>query len=98
MKKVLLASVFASMTVSAGLGLVGAPALLAQAAAAPAGGGQAPAGGDISIKDPAEYNAYQNIQTQTSPAAKASASEAFLMQYPQSQVKNAVLDGMVDAY
>ncbi|HEY9127470.1 MAG TPA: hypothetical protein VIM62_10110 [Acidobacteriaceae bacterium] len=88
MKKVLLASVFASMTVTAGIGFAGAPALLAQA----------PASGDITIKDPAEFNAYQNIQTQTSPAAKASAAESFLQSYPQSVVKKSVLQGMLEAY
>jgi hypothetical protein len=88
MKKVLLASVFASMTVTAGLSFAGAPALFAQA----------PASSDITIKDPAEYNAYQNIQNQSSPAAKASASESFLTQYPQSVVKKAVLLGLLDAY
>ena len=92
MKKVLLASVFASMTVTAGVGFAGAPALLAQAPAA------APAAGDITIKDPAEFNAYQNIQTQTSPAAKASAAESFLTAYPQSVVKKSVMDGLVDSY
>src|ERR1700722_11466745 len=95
MKKFLLASVFASASVSvlalAGFSLVTAPALLAQA--------PAPAAGDqLTIKDPAEFNAYQNCTTQTTPQAKATACEAFLTQYPQSIVKKAVLDGLVDAY
>jgi hypothetical protein len=90
MKKVLLASVFASMTAVAGLSFAAAPALLAQAPAAPSD--------QITIKNPAEFNAYQNIATQTSPQAKASASEEFLTTYPQSIVKKAVLDGLVDAY
>jgi hypothetical protein len=88
MKKVLLASVFASMTAAAGLSLAAAPALLAQAPAAPA----------VSIKDPAEFNAYQNIATQTSPQAKASASENFLTTYPQSVLKKDVLAGLMEAY
>jgi hypothetical protein len=86
MKKVLLASVLASMSVVAGLSLATAPTLLAQTAPA------------ISVKDPAEFNAYQNAITQTTPQATASASESFLTQYPQSIVKKAVLDGLVDAY
>jgi hypothetical protein len=95
MKKFLLASVFASASVSvlalAGFSLVTAPALLAQA--------PAPAAGDqLTIKDPAEFNAYQNCTTQTTPQAKATSCEAFLTQYPQSIVKKAVLDGLVDAY
>jgi hypothetical protein len=92
MKKVLLASVFASMTAAAGFSFAGAPALLAQA---PASGG---ASDQITIKDPAEFNAYQNVQSQSSPAAKASASESFLTTYPQSVVKKAVLLGLLDAY
>lgn len=87
MKKVFLASVFASMTVVTGLSLIATPALLAQAAS-----------DQITIKDPAEFNSYNNATTQTTPQAKASASEAFLAQYPQSVVKKSVLDGLVDAY
>ena len=86
MKKVLLASVFASMSVMAGFSLATAPTLLAQT------------GPSISIKDPAEFNAYQNATTQSTPQATASASESFLTQYPQSVVKQSVLDGLVDAY
>src|ERR1700728_2303042 len=91
MKKFYLASVLASMSAVAGLSLATAPALLAQA---PAGA----ASDQITIKDPAEFNAYQNAITQTDPKAKASASESFLQSYPQSIVKKAVLDGVVDAY
>jgi hypothetical protein len=91
MKKFYLASVLASMSAVAGLSLATAPALLAQA---PAGA----ASDQITIKDPAEFNAYQNAITQTDPKAKASASESFLQSYPQSIVKKAVLDGLVDAY
>jgi hypothetical protein len=52
----------------------------------------------ITIKDPAEYNAYQMAYTQNDPAAKAAALEGFLASYPQSVVKNAVLDMLIDAY
>ena len=90
MKKVLLASVFASMTAAAGLSFAAAPALMAQAPAA--------SSDQITIKDPAEFNAYQNIATQTSPQSKASASESFLTSYPQSIVKKAVLSGLMEAY
>ena len=97
MKKFLLVSAFASVSmpalVLAGFGMATAPNSLAQAAPA-AGGDQS----TISIKDPAEFNAYNNATTQTDPKAKASASEAFLTQYPQSQVKKAVLEGLVNAY
>jgi hypothetical protein len=94
MKKFLLASVFASASAPvfmlAGFSIAAAPAVLAQSP---------PSSSDsISVKDPAEYNAYQNATTQTTPQAKASASEAFLKQYPQSVLKKSVLEGLVDDY
>lgn len=93
MKKVLLASLFATATtsalLSAGVLTVAAPAAYAQAAQG--------SSDQITIKDPAEFNAYQNAITQTSPAAKASACESFLQQYPQSVVKKTVLDQLIDA-
>jgi hypothetical protein len=52
----------------------------------------------ISIKDPAEFNAYQMATTQSDPKAKAAALESFLTSYPQSVVKKAVLDLLVDTY
>jgi len=93
MKKFFLASVFASVSmpalVLAGFSLATAPSILAQGSSDQ---------NTISIKDPAEFNAYQNCWTQTTPQAKASTCEAFLTQYPQSVVKKAVLDAVVDAY
>src|ERR1700733_5003719 len=83
MKKIVFASVLALASIS----LV-APMLNAQ---------DQP-GGTISIKDPAEFNAYQMATTQSDPKAKASALEQFLTQYPQSVVKNAVLDMLIDTY
>ncbi len=61
----------------------------------------APAAGEssqITIKDPAEYNAYTNAVGQSSPAAKAAAIEAFLQQYPNSVVKQEMLEQLVGAY
>jgi len=52
----------------------------------------------ISIKDPAEFNSYQMATTQSDPRAKASALESFLQAYPQSVVKKAVLDLLIDTY
>ena len=93
MKKFLLASVFASASAPvfmlAGFSIAAAPVVVAQAPSD---------SGAISVKDPAEYNAYQNATTQTTPQAKASASEAFLKQYPQSVLKNSVLEGLMDDY
>src|ERR1700722_6389036 len=88
MKKVALASLLAIATST----LYAAPFALAQAAAS---------GGDsqqITIKDPAEYNDYLNAISQSSPAAKASAIEAFLTKYPNSVVKVQMLGLLMAAY
>jgi hypothetical protein len=79
--------VFASVLAMASLSLVSTPTLRAQ-----------DTGGTISIKDPAEYNAYQMAITQSDPKAKSAALESFLQTYPQSQVKQAVLDTLIDIY
>lgn len=52
----------------------------------------------ITIKDPAEYNAYTNAVGQTSPQAQAAAMEGFLQQYPQSVVKVDVLQRLLGVY
>jgi hypothetical protein len=78
--------VFASAMALAGMSLVPAPALRAQDAS------------QITIQDPAEYNAYQNATTQTDPAQMCSALESFLTSYPQSVVKKSVLDQMITCY
>ncbi len=80
---------------------------LAISAMAQAGGTQAapPAGGQaaapqqqVTIKDPAEYNAYITAINQTDPAAKAQALEAFLQQYPNSVVKTDALELLMATY
>ena len=53
--------------------------------------------GQISLP-PDQFNAYQNATTQTDPAAKAAALESFLQTYPQTPVKNGVLDQLIDTY
>ena len=63
MKKLVFASVVALSTV----GFVAGPMLRAQ-----------DQGGQITIKDPAEYNAYQMFSTQTDPKHKAAAGGSFL--------------------
>jgi len=65
--------------------------------------GQAPAAGASSsaapvIKDPAEYNAYMGAAQQQDPAAKISGFEAFLVQYPNSVMKNDVLETLMGLY
>ena len=87
MKKV----VFASMLVVASMVPAAAPAALAQQA-------QGSPSSQITIKDPAEYNAYTNAIGQSSPPAKAAAIESFLQQYPNSEVKQEMLEQLVGAY
>src|SRR6266700_3278838 len=79
--------VFASVVALASVGFVAGPALRAQ-----------DPGGQITIKDPAEYNAYQMFSTQTDPKQKASAGDSFLEKYPQSVVKKPILDSLLDIY
>ena len=50
------------------------------------------------IHDPAESNAYKYASTQSDPKAKAAALESFLLAYPQSSVKSAALDSLIDIY
>lgn len=52
----------------------------------------------ITIKDAAEYNAYANATSQSAPAAKAEAIEAFLTQYPNSVAKTEMLQALMAAY
>lgn len=76
--------VFASVMALASICLVPAPTLRAQ--------------DSITIKDPAEFNAYQMAITQTNPKAQAAALESFLKTYPQSVVKKTVLDSLINSY
>jgi tetratricopeptide (TPR) repeat protein len=78
--------IFASAMALASLSLVSAPTLRAQDS------------DQITIKDPAEFNAYQLATSQTDAKTKASQLETFIATYPQSVVKKAVLDQMMDAY
>ena len=86
MKKV----VFASLLAVATSALCLPPAARAQ--------DQASQSSQITIKDPAEYNAYTSAIGQSTPAAKASAIESFLQQYPNSVVKAEMLEQLVGAY
>ncbi len=82
MKKLVLASAIALASVC----LVSTPTLFAQ-------------GSDqITIQNPAEFNAYQQATSQTDPNAKAAALEEFLKNYPQSVVKKNVLDDLIGTY
>lgn len=88
MKKVALASLLAIATST----LCAAPFVLVQTAHAQQQQSQ------ITIKDPAEYNDYSNAISQSSPAAKSSAIEAFLTKYPNSVVKVEMLEQLMAAY
>jgi hypothetical protein len=78
--------VFASAMALASMSLVNAHALQAQDS------------GQITIQDPAEFNAYQNFSTQTDPAQKCAAGESFVQAYPQSVVKKEVLVQLMQCY
>lgn len=88
----------------ASVALLGACCALAGSAALAQGAdGQSTQGGSgscaqITIKDAAEYNAYANATSQSSPQAKAEAIEAFLTQYPNSVAKNEMLQDLMDSY
>jgi hypothetical protein len=69
------------------------PAPAAQAQPSAAGPAQGPV-----IKDPAEYNAYMGAIQQKDPAAQISGLEAFMTQYPNSQMKTAVLQTLMQDY
>jgi len=90
MKKVVVASVLAVAT--------GTAFYLPAALALDDDQSQGAQSGQITIKDPAEYNAYTNAVGQSSPAAKASAIEQFLQQYPNSSVKEEMLTQLMAAY
>lgn len=83
MKKVVLFTVLAIAITSLGQ----APVLFAQQQS-----------GQITIKDPAEYNAYTNAVGQGTPQAKAQAMEAFLQKYPDSVVRNDLLEVLMATY
>ncbi len=83
-KKILYVTVLALASSAMGA----APMLLAQGSNA----------GTITIKDPAEYNAYNSAIGQPTPQAKEQAIEGFLQQYPNSVVKQQMLEVLMDAY
>jgi tetratricopeptide (TPR) repeat protein len=59
---------------------------------------QSAGSGTITIKNPAEYNAYNAAISQPTPQGKESAIEGFLQQYPDSVVKQQVLEILMDTY
>jgi hypothetical protein len=91
MKKAVVASLLA-FSVATGIG-TGAHVAFAQTAVNL--GSQA--SGDVQMP-PAEYADYTAAMGQTDPKAKAAAIEAYLTKYPQSQVKAAALQALMQAY
>jgi len=60
--------------------------------------GQGAQPGQLTIKDPTEYNDYTNAIGQSTPPAKAAAIETFLTKYPNSVVKNDLLGQLMLLY
>ncbi|MGB8582465.1 MAG: hypothetical protein WCD47_16710 [Candidatus Sulfotelmatobacter sp.] len=60
--------------------------------------GQPPASQAPVIKDPAEYNAYVGAIQQKDPTAQISGLEAFMTQYPNSVIKVAALETLMQDY
>lgn len=87
--------------------LVAAVTAVAQTASAPVPQGTAPVPQGAAptptpqkkeIKDPAEYNAYVGAVQQNDAAAKISGLEAFVVQYPNSVMKEDALEALMTAY
>ena len=94
MKKAVVASLLAVASIAPG-----ARAAFAQTQVNLGSGAQQAngAGGQVQMSQ-AEYNAYNNAITQTTPQTKAPALEAYLTAYPQSAVKADVLQQLMLAY
>jgi hypothetical protein len=95
MKKILVTVVLAVAAFAAAQG-TSTPAQPPQGQAPqaqPAAAAQAPV-----IKDPAEYNAYMGAIQQKDPAAQISGLEAYLTQYPNSVMKVAALQTLMQDY
>jgi hypothetical protein len=95
MKKLAIASIALAALCA---GAISLPAFAQGADGQAAGQGGAANCGQITIKDAAEYNAYANATSQSDPAAKASAIEAFLTQYPNSVAKTEMLQALMASY
>ena len=96
MKKVVLATFLACVLIASGLPFANAQDAAPAAAPAPA----APAAAACTAPQMAapEYAVYNNANTQTDPKAKAAAFEQYLTQFPQSAVKETVLETVMALY
>ncbi len=91
MKKVLYVSMLAAATIFTST----APFVFAQNSGFSQNSGHAPT---LTIRDPAEYNAYTTAVSQSTPQAQETAMEQFLVQYPQTVVKSDILQRLMGAY
>lgn len=89
---------FTSIALALCAGAISLPAFAQGADGQTAGQGSAGNCAQITIKDAAEYNAYANATSQSAPAAKAEAIEAFLQQYPNSVAKTEMLQDLMGSY
>jgi hypothetical protein len=92
MKKVVLASFLACAAIGSGLPFASAQDATSGAAASAAAPCQA--GAQVQMPAP-EYAVYNNAMTQTTPQAKAAGLEQYLTQFPQSCVKETVLESIM---
>jgi tetratricopeptide (TPR) repeat protein len=97
MKKILVTVVLGVTAATAATARTAPPASQSAAQAAPAQPAAAPAQAPV-IKDPAEYNAYVGAIGQKDPAAQISGLEAFMTQYPNSIMKTAALQTLMQDY
>jgi hypothetical protein len=97
MKKILVTVVFGVMAVTAAAAQSAPQPSQPPAQAAPGQPPASPAQGPV-IKDPVEYNAYMGPINQKDPAAQISGLEAFLTQYPNSVMKVAALQTLMQDY
>ncbi len=95
MKKAVIQSFLVAASAIAVVSVPGLRVASAQDAQAAQPAGQK---GDQVQMSQAEYTAYNNAVSQTTPQAKAPALEAYLTAYPQSKVKQDVLQQLMIAY
>src|SRR6185437_16851062 len=90
MNKVVVASLLAVASIA-----FGGRSVVAQAPENPGANAQASGGVQMS---PAEYKAYNDAISQSTPQAKAEALESYLTAYPQSAVKASTLQMLMQTY
>ena len=97
MKKAVVASLLAVASVAPGAQFAFSQQQVNLGSGAQQGAAGAPASGQVQMPQ-AEYNDYTAAINQTTPQTKAPALEAYLQKYPQSSVKNEVLQQLMVSY